>query len=153
MRIFASERVSGLMQKLGMQEGEAIEHPWVSKAIANAQRKVEGHNFGIRKNLLEFDDVANDQRKVIYEQRNELMATDDVSDTVKAIREDVVNDVISNYIRPGSLDEQWDISGLETAIETEFAQNFLYSSGWMMIMICTRKHCAQNTRRAGSGLQ
>ena len=124
MRIFASERVSGLMQKLGMQEGEAIEHPWVSKAIANAQRKVEGHNFGIRKNLLEFDDVANDQRKVIYEQRNELMAIDDVSDTVKAIREDIVNDVINNYIRPGSLDEQWDIPGLESAIETEFAQKF-----------------------------
>ncbi len=122
MRIFASERVSGLMQKLGMQEGEAIEHPWVSKAIANAQRKVEAHNFNIRKNLLEFDDVANDQRKVIYEQRNELMATDDVSGTVKAIREDVVNDVINNYIQPGSLDEQWDVQGLETAIETEFAQ-------------------------------
>src|SRR5210317_1426171 len=98
MRIFASDRVSGLMQKLGMQEGEAIEHPWVSKAIENAQRKVEGHNFGIRKNLLEFDDVANDQRKVIYEQRNDLMAIDDVSDTVKAIREDVVNNVINNYI-------------------------------------------------------
>jgi preprotein translocase subunit SecA len=124
MRIFASDKVSGLMQKLGMQEGEAIEHPWVSKAIANAQRKVEAHNFNIRKNLLEFDDVANDQRKVIYEQRNELMATDDVSETVNAIREDIVNDVINNYIRPGSLDEQWDIPGLETAIETEFAQKF-----------------------------
>ena len=121
MRIFASERVSGLMQKLGMQEGEAIEHPWVSKAIANAQRKVEGHNFGIRKNLLEFDDVANDQRNIIYRQRNELMATDDVSETIEAIRADIVSDVISNYIAPGSLDEQWDISALEEAIESEFA--------------------------------
>ncbi|MEA2080216.1 MAG: preprotein translocase subunit SecA [Pseudomonadota bacterium] len=130
MRIFASERVSGLMQKLGMQEGEAIEHPWVSKAIENAQRKVEGHNFGIRKNLLEFDDVANDQRKVIYEQRNELMATDDVSDTVKAIREDVVNNVINSYMAPGSMDEQWDISGLQGAIETEFAQKFDIQ-GWL----------------------
>jgi len=130
MRIFASDRVSGLMQKLGMQEGEAIEHPWVSKAIENAQRKVEGHNFGIRKNLLEFDDVANDQRKVIYEQRNDLMAIDDVSDTVKAIRADVVNDVINNYIAPGSMDEQWDIPGLETAIETEFAQKFDIQ-GWL----------------------
>jgi len=130
MRIFASDRVSGLMQKLGMQEGEAIEHPWVSKAIENAQRKVEGHNFGIRKNLLEFDDVANDQRKVIYEQRNELMAIDDVSDTVKAIRADVVNDVINNYITPGSMDEQWDIAGLESAIETEFAQKFDIQ-GWL----------------------
>ncbi|HHJ15981.1 MAG TPA: preprotein translocase subunit SecA [Gammaproteobacteria bacterium] len=130
MRIFASDRVAGLMQKLGMQEGEAIEHPWVSKAIENAQRKVEGHNFGIRKNLLEFDDVANDQRKVIYEQRNELMATDDVSETVKAIRHDVVNDVINNYITPGSMDEQWDIAGLETAIENEFAQKFDIQ-GWL----------------------
>jgi preprotein translocase subunit SecA len=130
MRIFASDRVSGLMQKLGMQEGEAIEHPWVSKAIENAQRKVEGHNFGIRKNLLEFDDVANDQRKVIYEQRNDLMAIDDVSDTVKAIRADVVNDVINNYIAPGSMDEQWDIPGLENAIETEFAQKFDIQ-GWL----------------------
>ncbi|MFQ5643564.1 MAG: preprotein translocase subunit SecA [Thiogranum sp.] len=130
MRIFASDRVSGLMQKLGMQEGEAIEHPWVSKAIENAQRKVEGHNFGIRKNLLEYDDVANDQRKVVYEQRNELMATDDVSETVRAIRADVVNDVINNYIAPGSMDEQWDIPGLTTAIETEFAQKFDIQ-GWL----------------------
>jgi preprotein translocase subunit SecA len=124
MRIFASERVGGLMQKLGMQEGEAIEHPWVSKAIENAQRKVEAHNFNIRKNLLEFDDVANDQRKVIYEQRNELMATDDVSETVKAIRVDVVNRVIDNFIPPGSLEEQWNIAQLEEAIATEFAQKF-----------------------------
>jgi preprotein translocase subunit SecA len=130
MRIFASERVSGLMQKLGMEEGEAIEHPWVSKAIENAQRKVEGHNFGIRKNLLEFDDVANDQRKVIYEQRNELMAIDDVSDTVTAVREDIVNNVINSYIPPGSMDEQWDISGLEAAIETELAQKFEIQ-GWL----------------------
>ena len=120
MRIFASERVSKLMQKLGMQEGEAIEHPWVSKAIENAQRKVEGHNFSIRKNLLEFDDVANDQRKVIYEQRNELMETDDVSETITAIREDVVDTSINQFIAPGSLDEQWDVTGLAEAVETDF---------------------------------
>ncbi|UCC55330.1 MAG: preprotein translocase subunit SecA [Gammaproteobacteria bacterium] len=120
MRIFASDRVGGLMQKLGMQEGEAIEHPWVTKAIENAQRKVESHNFNIRKTLLEYDDVANDQRKVIYEQRNELMETDDVTDTISAIREDVVNDLIGNYIPPGSLDEQWDIEGLEEALNQEF---------------------------------
>ncbi len=130
MRIFASERVAGLMQKLGMQEGEAIEHPWVSKAIENAQRKVEAHNFNIRKNLLEFDDVANDQRKVIYEQRNELMATDDVSETVKAIRVDVVNRVIDNFIPPGSLEEQWNVAQLEDAIATEFAQKFDIQ-GWL----------------------
>ncbi len=120
MRIFASDRVSSLMQKLGMQEGEAIEHPWVTKAIENAQRKVEAHNFNIRKTLLEFDDVANDQRKVIYEQRNELMETGDVSDTIMAIRQDVVNDVINAHIPAGSLDEQWDVSGLEEALLQEF---------------------------------
>lgn len=122
MRIFASERVAGLMQKLGMQDGEAIEHPWVNKAIENAQRKVEGHNFDIRKNLLEYDDVANDQRKVIYGQRAELMAIEDVSGAITAMREDVVNDVISAYIPPESLEEMWDVSGLEKAMASEFAQ-------------------------------
>ena len=122
MRIFASERVSGLMQKLGMKEGEAIEHPWVSKAIENAQRKVEAHNFNIRKQLLEYDDVANDQRKVVYEQRSELMGSDDVSETIEQIRTDVVNQLIDNYIPPDSLDEQWDIPGLERALEDEFGQ-------------------------------
>jgi D-arabinose 1-dehydrogenase-like Zn-dependent alcohol dehydrogenase len=87
MRIFASDRVGAIMQRLGMQEGEAIEHPWVSRAIENAQRKVEGHNFDMRKQLLEYDDVANDQRKVIYGQRNEILAAEEVSDTVEAIRE------------------------------------------------------------------
>ncbi len=120
MRIFASERVAGMMQKLGMQEGEAIEHGLVTKAIENAQRKVEGHNFDIRKNLLEYDDVANDQRKVVYEQRNDLMDSDDISDTVVAIREDVINDVISQHIPPGSLDEQWDVSNLEKDLEQNF---------------------------------
>ncbi len=119
MRIFASERVGALMQKLGMQEGEAIEHPWVTKAIENAQRKVEGHNFDIRKQLLEYDDVANDQRKVIYQQRNELMETEDISDTIKVLREEVVNELIDQYIPPQSLEEQWDVPGLEKALEQE----------------------------------
>ena len=120
MRIFASERVAGLMQKLGMEDGEAIEHPWVSKAIENAQRKVEAHNFDIRKNLLEFDNVANDQRKVIYEQRRELMDVDDISESIAGIRHDVVYDLIDNYIVPNSFDEQWDVPGLQDAIEHEF---------------------------------
>jgi preprotein translocase subunit SecA len=120
MRIFASDRVAGLMQKLGMEKGEAIEHPWVSKAIENAQRKVEQHNYNMRKTLLEYDDVANDQRTVVYEQRDELMETDDVSETVNAIREDVVNTLISEYMPPGSMDEQWDIAGLEEAITKEY---------------------------------
>jgi len=120
MRIFASERVGKLMQKLGMQEGEAIEHPWVNKAIENAQRKVEGRNFDIRKQLLEYDDVANDQRKVVYEQRNELMDVDDISETIANLRADVLNDVINIYIPPQSIEEQWDIAGLTEAMKEHF---------------------------------
>ncbi|MDH5423657.1 MAG: preprotein translocase subunit SecA [Gammaproteobacteria bacterium] len=120
MRIFASDRVAGMMKKLGMEQGEAIEHPWVSRAIENAQRKVEGHNFDMRKQLLEYDDVANDQRKVVYEQRNELMDQDDVSDIVKNIRVDIVSNIYGAYVAPGSVDELWDISGLEEAIKSEF---------------------------------
>ncbi len=120
MRIFGSDRVSGLMQRLGMQENEAIEHPWVSKAIENAQRKVEGRNFDIRKQLLEYDDVANDQRKVIYQQRNELMDKDDISESIRTIRREVVNDLIDQYLPPDSLEEQWDVPGLTTALEAEF---------------------------------
>ena len=120
MRIFASDRVSAIMQKLGMEEGEAIEHPWVTKAIANAQRKVEGRNFDIRKQLLEFDDVANDQRKVVYEQRNDLMDVDDISDSIQSLRQDVVTDLIDSYIPPESLDEQWNIDGLTQALDKEY---------------------------------
>ena len=130
MRIFASDRMAALMQKLGMEEGEAIEHPWVSRAIENAQRKVEGHNFDIRKQLLEFDDVANDQRKVIYEQRNELMANDDMSEAVVSMRRSVINDVISIYIPPNSIDEQWNVPGLEQALREDFALD-LDISGWL----------------------
>ena len=121
MRIFASERVAGLMQKLGMQEGEAIEHPWVSKAIENAQRKVEGRNFDIRKQLLEFDDVANDQRKHVYEQRREVMEADNISENIRGIRHDVVNALIDTYIQPQSFDETWDLAGLTQALDNEFA--------------------------------
>ncbi|MDZ7827993.1 MAG: preprotein translocase subunit SecA [Halofilum sp. (in: g-proteobacteria)] len=120
MRIFARDWVSTAMQRLGMQEGEAIEHPWVTRAIENAQRKVEGHNFDLRKQVLEYDDVANDQRKVIYQQRNELLENDDVSESIRSIRADVVHDLISNYIPPGSLEEQWDVHGLEEALKSEF---------------------------------
>jgi preprotein translocase subunit SecA len=122
MRIFASDKVGSLMKKLGMEKGEAIEHPWVNRAIENAQRKVEGHNYDIRKQLLEYDDVANDQRKVIYAQRNEMMAEADLSETIKTIREDVINNVISSSIPQGSIDEQWDIKGLEDALAEEFGQ-------------------------------
>jgi preprotein translocase subunit SecA len=120
LRIFGSDRVSGLMQKLGMQEGEAIEHPWVSRAIENAQRKVEGRNFDIRKQLLEYDDVANEQRKVIYEQRNRLLDVEDISESIKTIRADVVGSLVERFIPPQSLEEQWDVAGLEEQLDREF---------------------------------
>ena len=120
MRIFASERMTGMMKKLGMEHGEAIEHPWVNRAIENAQRKVEGRNFDIRKQLLEYDDVANDQRTVIYEQRNELMDEADVSETINNIRTDVVENTISQYIPFQSLEEQWDVEGLEQRLKDDF---------------------------------
>ena len=120
MRIFASDRIRSIMGSLGMERGEAIEHRMVTNAIERAQRKVEGHNFDIRKNLLEYDDVSNDQRQVIYAQRDELMAADDISDTVAGMRAEVVDDVVSEYIPPGSLEEQWDVDGLEQALVVEF---------------------------------
>ena len=120
MRIFASDRVSSMMRKLGMKEGEAIEHPWVTKAIANAQRKVESRNFDIRKQLLEYDDVANDQRRAIYSQRNELLDVSDVSETISSIREDVFKSTIDAYIQPESLEEEWDIQGLTERLKNDF---------------------------------
>ena len=131
MRIFASERMAGLMKKLGMAKGEAIEHPWVSRAIENAQKKVEGHNFDIRKQLLEFDDVANDQRKVVYEQRNELMATEDVSAMVVAILNTVIDKAISVYVPPDSIEEQWNIEGLEQSLKDDFALD-LPIADWLL---------------------
>ncbi len=120
MRIFATPRMAQMMQRLGMQEDEAIEHRWVTRAIENAQRKVEGHNFDIRKNLLEYDDVANDQRKVIYEMRNDLMASDDIGEAIAGIRGEVFEYLIDQHIPPNSIDEQWDIPGLEKTLESDF---------------------------------
>ena len=120
MRIFASEKVAGLMQRLGMEEGEAIEHPWVSRAIENAQRKVEAHNFDIRKQLLQYDDVANDQRKVIYQQRNDLLHSESITEAIANMRKDVLQGVFLAHIPPNSIDEQWDISGLEQILANEF---------------------------------
>ncbi|MEE4191185.1 MAG: preprotein translocase subunit SecA [Halieaceae bacterium] len=121
MRIFASDRVKNFMQALGMERGEAIEHRMVTNAIEKAQRKVEGRNFDVRKQLLEYDDVANDQRQVIYQQRNDLLDAEDISDTIAAIRSDVLSEAISEFIPPMSLEEQWDIAGLERQLEAEFA--------------------------------
>jgi len=121
MRIFASDRVKNFMQALGMEKGEAIEHRMVTNAIEKAQRKVEGRNFDIRKQLLEYDDVANDQRQIVYSQRNDLLTEPDISETITAIRSDVVDDAISSFIPPMSVEEQWDIPGLEKQLEAEFA--------------------------------
>ncbi|MDD9155906.1 preprotein translocase subunit SecA [Aliivibrio sp. S4TY2] len=120
MRIFASDRVSSMMKKLGMEEGEAIEHPWVTKAIENAQRKVEGRNFDIRKQLLEYDDVANDQRKVVYELRDELMNVDDISEMIGYNRQEVLEGLFGQYIPPQSLEEMWDVEGLTTRLRADF---------------------------------
>jgi preprotein translocase subunit SecA len=119
MRIFASEKVAGLMQKLGMEDGEAIEHPWVSKAIENAQRKVEAHNFDIRKQLLQYDDVANDQRKVVYKQRDDLLQAENIDEAIKLMRLDVVEGLFRTYIAANSIDEQWKMTDLELALKNE----------------------------------
>ena len=120
MRLFASDRVKNMMRALGMEKGEAIEHRMVTNAIEKAQRKVEGRNFDMRKNLLEFDDVANDQRQVVYQQRNDLLVEDDIAEVITNVRADVVNSSISYYIPPQSLVEQWDVAGLESYLGAEF---------------------------------
>ncbi|MCC2636694.1 MAG: preprotein translocase subunit SecA [Moraxellaceae bacterium] len=120
MRIFASDRVKNMMRSLGMQQGEAIEHRWVTRSIENAQRKVEARNFDIRKNLLKYDDVANDQRRAIYSQRNAVLASDSIAENVDLIHGDVLNTVISEFIPPQSMDHQWDIEGLERALAADF---------------------------------
>ncbi len=113
LRIFAGDRLKMIMEKLKMPEGEPIEHPLVSRSLESAQRKVEGRNFDIRKQLLEYDDVANDQRKVIYAQRNELLETEDISETVTAMREGVLLDIYRRYVPAETVEEQWDLPGLE----------------------------------------
>ena len=119
LRIFAGERLRGIMDKLKMPEGEAIEHPLVTRSLESAQRKVEARNFDIRKQLLEYDDVSNDQRKVIYQQRNELLESDDISETITAMRHGVIADIFRRYVPADSVEEQWDMEGLERALGTE----------------------------------
>ena len=121
MRIFGSERIDGMLQKLGLEEGEAIIHPWVNKALEKAQQKVEARNFEIRKNLLKFDDVMNDQRKVIYEQRKELMAVEDVSDDVFGMRQQVLDDIIAECIPEKAYAEQWNMDSLHEEVLRLFA--------------------------------
>ena len=119
LRIFAGERLRAIMDKLKMPEGEAIEHPLVTRSLESAQRKVEARNFDIRKQLLEYDDVSNDQRKVIYQQRNELLESQDISETISAMRAGVIADIFRTYVPADSVEEQWDMEGLERALQTE----------------------------------
>jgi len=120
MRIFGSERMDGMLQRLGLQEGEAIVHPWINKALEKAQQKVEARNFDIRKNLLKFDDVMNDQRKVVYEQRRELMEAEDIADAVREMREEVVEDIVHRAMPPKVMPEQWDMDFLHEEVRRLF---------------------------------
>jgi preprotein translocase subunit SecA len=130
MRIFASDRVSGWMQKLGLEKGEAIEHRWVTRAIENAQRKVEGRNFDMRKQLLEYDDIANEQRLLVYRQRSELLEADSVSDTVANMREDVLTALVTSQLSATALPEEWDTRALHDQLAGEFALSIDFSD-WL----------------------
>ena len=123
MKIFASEKTASMMKKLGMKEGEALEHSWLNKTIANAQKKVEGMHYDARKHLLEYDDVANDQRKVVYQLRDELMGTEDVKERYENIRDGVISDLFFQYISPKALEADWDIGGLESALALDYSSD------------------------------
>jgi preprotein translocase subunit SecA len=120
MKIFASEKTASMMKKLGMKEGEALEHSWLNRTIANAQKKVEGMHYDARKQLLEYDDVANDQRKVVYELRDELMSKEDVRERFETIRDNVISDLFSQHISPQALEEDWDVEGLKNILKTTY---------------------------------
>ena len=117
MRIFGSDRMDSMLQKLGLKEGEAIVHPWINKALERAQKKVEARNFDTRKNLLKYDDVLNDQRKVIFEQRIEMMDATDISETVSDMRHEVIEDIVAKRIPEKAYAEQWDATGLKTDVQ------------------------------------
>ena len=130
LRIFGGERLGGIMQKLKMPEGEPIEHPIVNRSIAKAQTRVESRNFDIRKQLLEYDDVANDQRKVIYQQRNELLEASDIADTIESMIRGEVESLVRRYVPPESVEDQWDVKGLEATLASDF-QLQADVSGWL----------------------
>ena len=123
MKIFASEKTASMMKKLGMKEGEALEHSWLNKTIANAQKKVEGMHYDARKHLLEYDDVANDQRKVVYQLRDELMGTEDVKERYETIRDGVISDLFFEYISPKVLEVDWDVEGLESSLALNYSSS------------------------------
>lgn len=147
MRIFASDRIAVIMQKLGMRPGEAIEHRWITRAIENAQRKVEGRNFDVRKQLLEFDDVANEQRKIIYEQRNELLSTEDISLIIKNCRTDVLHATINKSLPPETLEEQWNVPELENRLKQDFSLDLPLQT-WLDDPECTAEDLRQKIMMA-----
>jgi len=121
MRIFGTDRMDSMLQRLGLKEGEAIVHPWINKALERAQQKVETRNFDIRKNILKYDDVMNDQRKVVFEQRLEFMESDAVDDTITMMRHQTIDELVETHIPPKAYAEQWDIEGLDEAVKDIFA--------------------------------
>jgi preprotein translocase subunit SecA len=127
LRIFGSERISGIMEKLGMEEGQPIEHSMITKAIENAQRKVEGHNFDIRKHLLEYDDVMTKQREVLYSQRREVLGTEDIDDLVREMYVEVLEDIFESYVPPDAYQDDWDLDGLQDAIGQQYGVTVLLS--------------------------
>ncbi|RVB59368.1 preprotein translocase subunit SecA, partial [Mesorhizobium sp. M7A.F.Ca.CA.002.04.1.1] len=129
MRIFGSERMDGMLQKLGLKEDEAIIHPWINKALEKAQKKVEARNFDIRKNLLKYDDVSNDQRKVVFEQRIELMDGEGLSETIAEMREGVIDEIVAKAIPENAYAEQWNVAGLKAEI-AEFLNLDLPVEDW-----------------------
>src|SRR5690606_40012253 len=116
MRIFGSDRMDGMLQRLGLKEDEAIIHPWINKAIEKAQGKVEARNYDIRKNILKYDNVMNDQRKVVFEQRREFMGAESVRETIDDMRQTVIDDIVARHIPQGAYPEQWDVAGLEESV-------------------------------------
>ncbi|TIU04875.1 MAG: preprotein translocase subunit SecA, partial [Mesorhizobium sp.] len=130
MRIFGSERMDGMLQKLGLKEDEAIIHPWINKALEKAQKKVEARNFDIRKNLLKYDDVSNDQRKVVFEQRLELMDGEGLSETIAEMREGVIDEIVAKAIPENAYAEQWNVAGLKAEV-AEFLNLDLPIEDWV----------------------
>ena len=131
LRIFASDRVASIMDRLKMPEGEAIEHPWVTRAIENAQRKVEARNFDMRKQLLEYDDVSNDQRKVLYQLRNDLLETDNCYEFIEEIRSEVLDGLVSFYMPQGSAEEQWDVQDWKRLLPLNINYSYPFMNGWI----------------------
>ncbi len=147
MRIFGSDRMDGMLQRLGLEEGEAIIHPWINKAIAKAQQKVEARNFDMRKNVLKYDNVMNDQRKVVFEQRREFMAQESVRETVDEMRQGVIDDVVARHIPEDAYPEQWDIASLRESVTRDLNLDVRSRTGPRKRASPTRRSASACARR------